>query len=99
MKKHNISFFGKNYEISTFTLVMLMVTMFVTFAISCVGMAIVSGWLVVVWFIVSFEFSKTYEDGTVKDYAIIKNKFARYFIDYVFLCFGMFMFFHHYINV
>lgn len=99
MKKHNMNFFGKNYKVSTTFLVILSMIMFAFYTVSCLGMYSVSWWIIPVWFILSFELIVTKEDGTVKDYSVIKNDFTRSFISGAFLCFGMFMFFHHYINV
>lgn len=99
MKKHNMNFFGKNYEVSTTFLVILLMLMFAFYTVSCLGMYSVSWWIIPVWFILSFEFPITKEDGTVKDYSVIKNNFTRSFISGAFLSLGMFMFFHQYINV
>ena len=92
MKSHDLNFHGKTYKISTLTLGILLTAMLAVYTVSCLGMLSVSEWLIPVWFILSFDFTKTLEDGTVKEYKVIKNDFIRSAISGAFISFGICMF-------
>lgn len=99
MKLSDIKFFGKSYAgVSNATILVLLLIAVAIYAISLVGMFTFNGWLIPVWFILTCEFSRTYEDDSVKDYTLIKNKFIKSTVDMLFLSSGVCMFYFAYLN-